>query len=439
MRIVGEKEFSVRRWSDLADIDWYLLGSVITIIFFSLLLLTSAGDGAYFGRQLFFLIFALIVGISTLFIKIRFWEESSKWFYIINILLLVFVMIKGASAMGAQRWIDLGPIRIQPSEIAKISIIISLASWFSKRPINSYTDIFMSFLIIGPPFILIFKQPDLGTSLAFIAIYFGMAFWAGATITHLLVGISPIVSLITNATGEVSLNIGAIQIHHKVIELNITQNFIYFLVFLVAWLIINYKPWKSPWIVLSVSSIVFANFVIGFIRPILWNFLHTYQQKRLTIFLDPESDPQGAGYHIIQSLLAIGNGGFFGYGWKNGKLTKGDYVPAQHTDFIFSSCGEEFGFWGASLMVILFCVILFRAVYIARNSNDRFSSLVAIGIFSFFAFHIFINIGMTLGIMPITGVPLPFLSYGGTALLVDLFSAFLLLSISSRTLPKKMF
>lgn len=439
MQITEERDFAVRRWSDLFDIDWYLLGSVLLVLFFSLLLLTSAADGIYFGRQLFFLIPAFLVGIAVLFIRIHFWNNSASWIYWINILLLVFVLVKGATAMGAQRWIDLGPIRIQPSEIAKISIIISLAAWFTKRPIRSYADIFMSFLIIGPPFLLIFKQPDLGTSLAFIAIYFGMAFWAGASITHLLVGMSPIISLITNATGQVFLNVGTMQIHNRIIELNLTQNFVYFLFFLVVWLVINYKPWKSPWIVLWISAVIFSNFFIGFIRPILWSFLHTYQQKRLTIFLNPESDPQGAGYHIIQSLLAIGNGGLFGYGWKNGRLTKGDYVPAQHTDFIFSSCGEEFGFIGASFLVLLFAMILYRALYIARNSNDRFSSLIAIGVFSFFAFHIFINIGMTLGIMPITGVPLPFLSYGGTALLVDLFSVFLLLSISWRTLPRKMF
>ena len=185
--------------------------------------------------------------------------------------------------------------------------------------------------------------------------------------------------------------------------------------------------------------IIVFNFLIGLVRPILWGFLHAYQQRRLTIFLNPESDPQGAGYHIIQSLLAIGNGGFLGYGWQNGRLTKGNYVPSQHTDFIFSTMGEEFGFIGATFVMCLFVFILLRIVYIARNSNDRFSSLLAVGIFSFFSFHIFTNIGMTLGLMPITGVPLPFLSYGGTALLVDMLSVFLLISISWRTLPKKIF
>ena len=182
-----------------------------------------------------------------------------------------------------------------------------------------------------------------------------------------------------------------------------------------------------------------TNFIIGCLRPVLWNLLQPYQQKRLTIFLNPESDPLGSGYHIIQSILAIGNGGIFGYGWLNGRLTRGSYVPAQHTDFIFSICGEEFGFIGSVIVLTLFGIVLWRILYIAFNSNNRFASLVSIGIFSYFSFHIFINIGMALGIMPITGVPLVLLSYGGTSLFVTVFSIFILLSISWRTLSRKMF
>ena len=266
-----------------------------------------------------------------------------------------------------------------------------------------------------------------------------MAFWAGATLTHLLVVMSPLLSLISNAVGSVVFNIGTMQINNRIVELTLTQYFILFLFLLTTWLVINYRPWKSPWLVLWISLIVFLNFIIGFVRPILWSFLQPYQQRRLTIFLNPESDPQGAGYHIIQSLLAIGNGGFLGYGWQQGRLTKGNYVPAQHTDFVFSIAGEEFGFIGAVFLISMFALILLRIIYIAKNSNNKFASLIAVGIFSFFAFHIFINVGMTLGIMPITGVPLPFLSYGGTALMTDLLSVFLLLSISWRTLPRKIF
>ncbi|MBI3590092.1 MAG: rod shape-determining protein RodA [Candidatus Melainabacteria bacterium] len=439
MQITDERDFIIRRWSDLNDLDWYLLAPLLILIFSGLFLLGSANSGSFLPRQLIFLFIALFFVIVVLFVRIQFWQENALWIYLFNIFLLFIVLVFGATSMGAQRWIDIGIIKIQPSEIAKIAIIISLAAWFTRHPIKNYFDIFTSAVIVLPPFLLIFKQPDLGTSLAYIAIYLGMAFWTGATITHLLVVLSPVLSLIFNASGANVFSIGTVQIQNKIVELTLSHYFILFLLFLLIWLIVNYKPWKSPWLVLWLSSIIFLNFVVGFVRPILWGLLHPYQQRRLTIFLNPESDPQGAGYHIIQSLLAIGNGGFWGYGWQHGRLTKGNYVPAQHTDFIFSIAGEEFGFIGACFLIVIFALILWRTLYIAKNSNNQFASLVSIGIFSFFAFHIFVNIGMTLGIMPVTGVPLPFLSYGGTALMSDLFSVFLLLSVSWRTLPKKIF
>ena len=164
--------------------------------------------------------------------------------------------------MGAQRWIDLGILKLQPSEIAKIAIIISLAAWFNKHPVKNYKDVFISALIISPPFLLIFKQPDLGTALTFVAIYIGMAFWSGASLTHLLVVSSPIVSLITNATGAIVFTFGSIEIRNKIIELTISKFFLIFLVFLLLWLIFSYKPWRSPWLVLWISVIISGNFLI---------------------------------------------------------------------------------------------------------------------------------------------------------------------------------
>lgn len=439
MLITRERDFTLRRWDDIFELDWFILGPAIALLIISGLLLSSAADGIYFSKQFIFFIPAVLLTSGVLFIRIKALEDFSWWVYGINILLLFLVLIMGNTVMGSQRWINLGFINIQPSEIAKIAMIISLASWFSKHPIKNYFDIFISGLIIAPPFLLIFKQPDLGTSLAYIAIYLGMAFWAGATITHLLVVISPLICLITNATGSVIFSFGTVQLNERIIELTVTNNFIIFLLFLTVWLVINLKAWKSPWVVLITSVITLFNFFIGFIRPILWNVLHSYQQRRLTIFLNPESDPLGAGYHIVQSLLAIGNGGLFGYGWLKGRLTRGNYVPAQHTDFVFSTAGEEFGFIGSALIIVLFFALLVRILYIAKNTKDNFASLLAVGIFSFFLFHIFINVGMTIGIMPITGVPLPLLSYGGSALVVDLFSVFLVLSISWKMLPKKLF
>ena len=439
MKVAGERDFFFRRWSDLSDLDWYILGPTIFLISISLLLLKSAASGEYIVRQFTFLIPILFLGILTLLSRIQFWQKNSWLIYWISILLLLVVLFMGSAAMGAQRWINIGFVKIQPSELSKIAVIISLAAWFVKNPIKHYIDIVKSGFVILLPFILVFKQPDLGTSLTFISIYLGMALWAGASLTQLLLIVSPVLSLLSNAIGDVVFNFGTLEIRNRIVEINITSGFLTFMFFILVWFVIAYKPWQSPWKVLFVSLITILNFLIGFIRPVLWGFLHPYQQRRLTIFLNPESDPLGAGYHIIQSLLAIGNGGLFGYGWQNGRLTKGNYVPAQHTDFIFSICGEEFGFVGALIVAILFGILLFRILYIAKNTNSNFASLICIGVFSYLSFHVFINIGMAIGIMPITGVPLVLLSYGGTALLVALFSIFLVLSISYRTLPRKMF
>lgn len=439
MQITKERDFTFRRLSDLGELDWYVLGPVLILIAFSVLLLTSASEGIYLSKQFCYLFFAILVASVAMLLRIKLWQEIAFWVYIANIVFLIIVLLVGTTAMGAQRWIHLGPINVQPSELAKIAVIISLAAWFEKHPVAGFKDIFISALIILPPVLLVVKQPDLGTSLCFAAIFLGMAFWAGATFTHLLVVMSPLLSLVSSAAGSVLFSIGSFSFHGKLIELSITNVFFIFLAFLLVWLIVHYKPWKSPWIVLFVSTIIFLSFAFGFIRPVLWNLLQPYQQQRIIVFLNPESDPQGAGYHIVQSLLAVGNGGLFGYGWLKGRLTKGSYVPAQHTDFIYSVAGEEFGFIGGALVIILFFILLWRALHIARYSNDRFASLLSVGILSFFSFHIFVNIGMTIGLMPITGVPLPFLSYGGSALVADLFAVFLLLSISWRVLPKKIF
>ena len=439
MQASHERDFVLRRWSSLADLDWLLLGPLTILIIFSFLLLSSASSGNFLSKQFLYLFPALIIGTGVLFIKIDFLQKYNLWFYTFSILFLILVLYVGQTAQGAQRWINLGYFNVQPAEISKLALVLTLAAYFTKKPVKNYLDIFLSALIVLPVFLLVFKQPDLGTSLVFIAIYLGMAFWAGATLTNLLVVISPVLSLIFNACGNTLLNFGLKEFNNRYEEMIVTNYFAFFLFFLLVWLVFSYKAWKSPLTVFLVSTVVLFNFLTGFIRPVLWGLLQPYQQKRLTIFLNPERDPQGAGYHIVQSLLAVGNGGLFGYGYQHGRLTKGEYVPASHTDFIFSTCGEEYGFIGTAFIVIMFLIILLRILYIVKNSNNNFASLVSVGIFSLFSFHVFINIGMTIGIMPITGVPLPFLSYGGSALVVDIFAVFLLLSIAWRTLPKKMF
>src|SRR3989338_3703229 len=324
MRVTHERDFVLRRWSSLADLDWLLLGPLTILIIFSFLLLSSASSGNFLSKQFLYLFPALLLGTGVLFIKIDFLQKYNLWFYTFSILFLILVLFVGQTAQGAQRWINLGYFNVQPAEISKLALVLTLAAYFTKKPVKNYLDIFLSALIVLPVFLLVFKQPDLGTSLVFIAIYLGMAFWAGATLTNLLVVISPVLSLIFNACGNTLLNFGLKEFNNRYEEMIVTNYFAFFLFFLLVWLFFCYKALKSPLTVFLVSTVVLFNFLAGFIRPVLWGLLQPYQQKRLTIFLNPESDPQGAGYHIIQSLLAIGNGGFLGYGWQHGRLTKGN-------------------------------------------------------------------------------------------------------------------
>lgn len=335
-----------------------------------------------------------------------------SFLYVLNLGLLLAVMIKGHSALGAQRWLALGPITLQPSELAKPIVIFSLAAWLRRHPIVSFFDIFKLLFILGPPAVLVFKQPDLGTSLTFGAVFLGLSYWSGATITDILILISPLVSLILNA-----LNV---------------EWWLYFLGALGLILVIFWRTFdiKIIWRLLLIAAIVAANYGFGVARPHLWGVLKEYQQKRLTSFVNPYDDPRGSGYHILQSLIAVGSGGITGAGLGHGNQSQGAFIPERHTDFIFSVIGEELGFKICALIVLAYGVICVRALMIALQSRgDPAGAAIAIGILCMFLFHAFINIGMTIGIMPVAGVPLPFLSYGGTALIVDLVSIGLLQSI----------
>ena len=254
MRVTHERDFVLRRWSSLADLDWLLLGPLTILIIFSFLLLSSASSGNFLSKQFLYLFPALIIGTGVLFIKIDFLQKYNLWFYTFSILFLILVLYVGQTAQGAQRWINLGYFNVQPAEISKLALVLTLAAYFTKKPVKNYLDIFLSALIVLPVFLLVFKQPDLGTSLVFIAIYLGMAFWAGATLTNLLVVISPVLSLIFNACGNTLLNFGLKEFNNRYEEMIVTNYFAFFLFFLLVWLVFSYKAWKSPLTVfLSVS------------------------------------------------------------------------------------------------------------------------------------------------------------------------------------------
>lgn len=320
--------------------------------------------------------------------------------YILTNLSLLAVMVTGTSAKGAQRWITLGGgLQLQPSEFAKLGLIITLAALLHSRPASSLPAVFRALAVTAIPWILVFLQPDLGTSLVFGAITLGMLYWGNANPGWLVLMISPLVSAIL------------------------------FNVFASSWLIAIPCLWvvmmgaiawyTLPWHRVGTLGAIAVNFVSGELGHILWGLLKDYQKDRLILFTNPDKDPLGGGYHLIQSRIAIGAGELWGKGLNHGTQTQLNFIPEQHTDFIFSAIGEELGFVGGVCLLIVFWLLCLRLVIIAQNARDNFGSLLAIGVLSMIVFQVIINIGMTIGLAPVTGIPLPWISYGKSALLTN--------------------
>jgi rod shape determining protein RodA len=257
--------------------------------------------------------------------------------------------------------------------------------------------------IVAIPAGLVLIQPDLGSSLVFFAIVIAMLFWSGLNIGMIVLIVSPIISVVS-------------AFHW------ITWAVFYFLLLILIYAV-------RPKLIQSVFF-AFANLVVGMITPIMWNKLHTYQKMRIISFLDPSQDPQGAGYQIIQSKIAVGSGGFFGQGFLQGTQTRLSFLPEQHTDFIFSVLGEQFGLLGCSIVLALFVILFYRGFSVALKARNQFLSYAACGITSVMVFQVVINLGMTVGLMPVTGLPLPFLSYGGSSLIFFWLCIGLLMAIN---------
>jgi rod shape determining protein RodA len=409
-----ESNFFLRSLAFLfLEIDWWLVAATAFLLFVGLNTLQYQGNNFFEKQREFF--FAGVLA-ALVFWRVPYTVWTNKFvlpvLYFVNLGLLIAVMITGHSALGAQRWLALGPITLQPSEIAKLVVIFTLSAWLGRHPIKSFWHCFIAVAIIALPALLVFKQPDLGTSLTFGAVYLGMIFWSGAGFTDILVLVSPVLSLILSALDE--------------------KWWLMFCGGLGLWTMFLWrrKNWKFWMRILMAAVVVLANLGAGHERPHMWGMLKEYQQKRLTSFINPYSDPRGSGYHILQSLIAIGSGGLQGSGLGKGNQSQGAFIPEKHTDFIFSVVGEELGFKISGLVILAYAIICIRGVFIAYQSREEpCGSLMAIGFMCMFLFHVFLNIGMTMGIMPVAGVPLPFLSYGGTALIIDMIAIGILNSI----------
>lgn len=382
------------------DLDWRVIGAALLLSMIGVLLIMSAQHHAesvyrqdFYLRQLLWLLLALVGFAAVIHLPLRFFDLSAYLFYGITLGLLVLVLVIGSSRAGATRWFSFGPINLAPSDVAKLAVVLALSRFFAytKLPPESKRRLALSAILTLLPVMLILKQPDLGTSLVFWIILFVLWFSSGLSPIYLVLILSPLASLVAAS-------------HWLAWAL-------YFVVLLVFLFL------SRPGMLFSVMAVV-ANLAFGIITPFIWNRMAEYQQARILTFLDPGRDPRGAGYQIIQSKIAIGSGGIWGKGLLSGSQTRLDFLPERHTDFVFSVLGEEFGLWGALVVITLFGIIFYRAVRIAARCRSRFAAGVAMGAAAVLLFQFFVNVGMTLGFMPVTGLALPFLSYGGTSLML---------------------
>ena len=397
--------------------DWPLGLVALLLTLFGLAMVFSAGQtdvptfvAGIWRVQLAWVLLGLVAGYLVTRLSTRLLDAVSVPAYVASCLLLLLLLFvgKGAgTAASTKSWLAIGGVRLgQPSELAKIAVVLMLAHVLgaARRAPATLFELLPSAMVVGVPWLLIMAQPDLGTGIVFIGIYYAMLFWAGVSWWLLLLAASPGISLVlafsTGLWGG------------------------WFLILLAVLAFVRPSRWEG-------ATVVAGNLLLGVLAPLLWNRLDPYQQRRLLVFLDPSSDPRASGYHLIQSQVAIGSGGILGKGFTLGSQKRLAFLPEQQTDFIFPIVAEELGFVGVSLALGLFAALFLRTIRVAVRSSTPFASLVAFGLTSAWFTHLIVNVGMTIGLMPITGIPLPFFSYGGSFMLASWLSVGILLLISA--------
>jgi len=396
--------------------DWPLVAVAATLTAFGVAMVYSAGQTdvptfvvGLWRTQLLWVILGGLLGYGVSRLSVRFVDAVSVPIYAVALVVLAALLVVGqgaGTAASTKSWLAIGGVRLgQPSELAKIAVVLMLARVLSasRAAPASLRALVPSALVVGVPWLLIMAQPDLGTGIVFVGIYFAMLFWAGVSWPLLLMAASPALSLILAfSTG-------------------IWGGWFLLLLAVIAW--VRPPRWEGV-------GLVIANLAMGVLAPLLWGRLDPYQQRRILVFLDPSADPRASGYHVIQSQVAIGSGGFFGKGFTMGSQKRLAFLPEQETDFIFPVVAEELGFLGVLVALALFTFLLHRTVRVAARATSPFASLVAFGLTAAWFTHITVNIGMTVGVLPVTGIPLPFFSYGGSFMLMSWLSVGLLVLIS---------
>ena len=361
------REFVTGRvwWRLIRNLNWPFLLVVLSLLLYGLFVLfsaTSLSDHAAFYWQLGYILAGLVLATLVANLDYHIWRKLAYPFYLLSGLLLVAVLFIGTEVFGSQRWINFGPIPIQPSELAKIAVVLVLARELTDKTMQRGPLIrFLRVLVLTiVPVLLVYEQPDLGTSIVLVFIFFWMSFFARI----------------------------------------------------------------RPLYLLSSLGVLLAS------TPLLWQFLHEYQRDRIRVLFNPQVDPLGIGYNLRQSLITIGSGGFLGKGYLQGTQKQLQFLPVRHTDFIFAVLAEELGFLGVAALLTLYAFFFYFCLLVVQQAEDDFGALLVVGLASMWLCHIFINIGMTAGIMPVTGIWLPFFSYGGNNVLISLIGVGLIFSVS---------
>ncbi|MCP9882839.1 rod shape-determining protein RodA [Cyanobium sp. Alchichica 3B3-8F6] len=400
-----------RKKSPLTDVDLILWGIPLAMVALAGILIASTQRQADYADWYQHWVTAAVGMVVALLLARLPLEKVVQWqwpIFGITVSSLIAVRFIGTTALGAQRWISIAGFNVQPSEFAKLAAILLLASVLSRHPVERPVDLIRPTAVIALPWLLVFIQPDLGTSLVFGALLLVMLFWAGMPWAWLALLLAPLITAILAGT----------------------QPWI-----LLAWLpLVSWLAWSSlPWKRLGLVLVLALQGLTAVVTPWLWmNGLKDYQRDRLVLFLDPTKDPLGGGYHLLQSTVGIGSGQIWGTGLMRGSLTKLRFIPEQHTDFIFSALGEELGFIGSLLVVVGFVLLMWRLLQIAGQARSDVESLVVVGIATMLMFQVVVNINMTIGLGPVTGIPLPWLSYGRSAMLVNFISLGLCASVARR-------
>ena len=359
--------------------------------------------------QLVTALFGIVVALLLAKLRLERLKPLLIPIYIATVISLIAVRVIGVTALGAQRWISIGPFNIQPSEFAKLSAILLVAAVLDRHPVERPVDLLRPLGIISIPWLLVFIQPDLGTSLVFGALLLTMLYWSGMAFEWLVLLLSPLITALLAGLFPWGL---------------------------AAWipLTLGIAYRSLPWKKVAMALVLTVQSAAALVTPWLWqNGLQDYQRDRLVLFLDPTKDPLGGGYHLLQSTVGIGSGGLVGTGLLQGQLTKLRFIPEQHTDFIFSALGEELGFVGTILVVLGFALLMGRLLQVAGKARTDFESLVVIGVATMLMFQVVVNIFMTIGLGPVTGIPLPFMSYGRSAMVVNFIALGFCLSVARRS------